>query len=207
MWAQLVERLILAGEHLPQLASSNAGAVPGEATSNAAWTEDHESASVAVGAAAAAQRSPFGETIYLLRCTRGGRQLHGALDQGRALEHVRDTAASFGQSCRLPAGAHIFVYPEQYEGVLASIRSHELRPHHVVVNEAFLPLVRSDLAALPSRANVRPGSLQPLAIVGGAGDVFVVERTFINTSSDRHQNGDAATQSTSQIRHIANPRY
>ena len=37
--------------------------------------------------------------------------------------------------------AGIFVYPDQYDVVIAHIGNLNLRPYHTVVNEAFLPVV------------------------------------------------------------------
>jgi len=202
MWAQVVERHILAGDHLLH-AEEVAAAAPPRDTSAAASSHGHAASGVP------GPRSAVGETVYLLQCTRGGGKLHSALDHGRALDSVRTTAASFGQSWALGSGtrgsgARIFVHPDQYDEVLRTLSLHKLRPHHVIVSEAFLPLVYEDLTALPSKANIRKRFLQPLALVTAAGDVVPVQRTFLHSSPNR--NCETATQSDSQAWHLANPR-
>ena len=54
---------------------------------------------------------------------------------------VRAAAADQGQSCVVPSAANIFVYPDQYETSSAPFG----------IAEAFLPLLRADIAALPCK--------------------------------------------------------
>lgn len=102
--------------------------------------------------------------IWLGHCSRCGRFLHKALDTGRNLEPVRNETAKNGQSCLLDSGARIFVHPEEYDGALAAASSHVLRPHHVIVSEAFKGLVEDDISALPKKEKVRVKRWDPLAI-------------------------------------------
>ena len=57
------------------------------------------------------------------------------------------------------------------------------QPHHVIIAEAFPPLIRADIAALPCRAKVRERSWEFAALLAEDGaDLYVVERTFINVA-------------------------
>merc|ERR1712107_484897 len=121
MGSQFAEQAIHASENRPQFVE------PENTDGSSRTTENDADERIE---APVSSVSPFGETIYLLRFTRTGRLLRNALDAGRALESLRDTAVHFGQTCRLASGARIFVHPDQYEDVLQSLRHHELRPHH-----------------------------------------------------------------------------
>jgi len=48
--------------------------------------------------------------------------------------------------------ASIFVYPNPYHVILTVLPQHQLRLHHVVVCEVFLPLIYHELIKLPSRS-------------------------------------------------------
>jgi len=196
MWAQTVERHILAGSHLTGAADDDAGTPLGDGA--ASWSSD-----VPEKSGMSAPQAPFGEYVYLLQCTRGGAKLHGALDRGRALDSVRVNAAACGQSCVL-GPARIFVHQDQYDEVVELLSLHKLQAHQVVVSEAFFPLVREEIAALPSRANIRLRSVKPLAVATGSDDVIPVKRTFLQSSP--RLNRQIATQSDSQAQRFANPR-
>merc|ERR1712032_331397 len=56
---------------------------------------------------------------------------------------------------------------------------HTLRAHHVVVAEAFEPLVHEAVRNIPSRSNVLMRRKEVLAYLG-EGEVVVVERTFLD---------------------------
>merc|ERR1711920_1087923 len=92
---------------------------------------------------------------------------------------------SFDKSCILSSGARVFVHPDQYDKVLGALSLHKLRPHHVVVSEAFLPLVCEDIGALPSKANIEERFCQPVVMVGGSGDVVSMNRTFVQDFQHR----------------------
>ena len=64
---------------------------------------------------------------------------------------VRAAAADQGQSCVVPSAANIFVYPDQYEDIFRAVRHRGWQPHDVIIAEAFLPLLRADIAALPCK--------------------------------------------------------
>merc|ERR1712232_1171300 len=110
--------------------------------------------------------SDFGARIHLLSSTRAGDELRRALQEGRELEQVRTAAAEHGQTCYLKnSGASIFVYPNEYASILSRINRCALKPHHVIVSEAFLPLVYNEIAQIPSRSNIKPRSLKTLALI------------------------------------------
>merc|ERR1712232_922547 len=117
--------------------------------------------------------------------TRCGKELRKALDTGDELETVRAAAKEAGHECHLRSGARIFVYPEQYRSILAVLPDTELRAHHVVICEAFLPLLYKDIAKIPSKCNVRPSQEKLFALVdhSSAETVCVVVRTFCSTTN------------------------
>ena len=199
IWAQVVERRILAGDHLAATGEDAVGPPSSMSASSSHSPQTHH---------ALASQAFFGETVYLFECTGGGGKLHGALDHGRALDSVRVTMGLFDKSWILRSGARALVHPDQYEKFLRALSLHKLRPHHVVVSEAFLPLVNEDVAALRSKANIRMRSVQPVAMVGGAGDVATVQRTFLGdfAQMSQHRSREMATQSDSQAHHIPNSR-
>merc|ERR1712137_928896 len=104
-----------------------------------------------------------------------------ALQTSRSLEPVRWEMELHSFNCQIePPGAHIFVNPEQYVQVLSWCRGFPLRTHHVIISEAFQPLLNEALQEIPSRRHVRIRNARPAVIVGhddGDGAVFV-ERTF-----------------------------
>eukprot|EP00928_Gymnodinium_smaydae_P049501 TRINITY_DN3322_c0_g1_i9.p1 TRINITY_DN3322_c0_g1~~TRINITY_DN3322_c0_g1_i9.p1 ORF type:complete len:575 (-),score=110.19 TRINITY_DN3322_c0_g1_i9:369-2093(-) len=194
MWTQLVEMQIEAGmHHLPDGPGTSVDSAGSDELVAPLHNREH-------------RQSPllFGEKVYLMRCTRGGAQLHRALDHGRELDAVRETARQAEQRCHLPSGARIFVHPNNYDQVLSLLCDRVLGAHDVVVTEAFLPLVRRDIGALPSRANIRERSLETLGYVGDGGDAVAVHRTFIEARGTHEW--ETLTQSTSQAHRVANPR-
>lgn len=102
-----------------------------------------------------------------------------ALHDGRELEGVRMEAKEAGHSCLLGSGGSIFLYPQQYAAISKIVSNLQLKPHVLVVNEAFLPLVLEAIRGIPSAANVRPRRTSFLALIDDDGhDVCAVERTF-----------------------------
>lgn len=203
MWAQNVERRILAGEHLEDLRND---------VLEPLWTEiDASEVNSSEGAWVAdcvARPSSFGETIHIVGFTRGGTQLKQALHEGRELEVVRMAAEEHGQSCILAFGASIFAHPNQYKHILLVVGQHTLKPHQVITSEAFLPLVYQAVASIPFRSNVRPNFSKVMALIDGDNSetVCTVERTFINGTPHRHRDVKAVTKSTSQAHGIPNVR-
>jgi len=155
-----------------------------------------------------ALESAYGDTIFVLAFTRSPTEFREALHSGRELESVRAEAKAAGLTCHLPSGASMFVYPNQYAGVKAVALKYELKAHHVIVNQAFLPLLLQEVRRLPSRSNVRPSSVQPLMLVDcdGSVDVCVVERTFINMIEGHHHHWDGPTTESEPCRKSHNPR-
>lgn len=146
------------------------------------------------------------DKILLLKVSRCGPALQEALHNGRYLDELRTTMAAKGLPCKLPCGASVFVYPNQYDQIFSVLPKHDLRPHHILVNEAFLPLVFEALGNLPSKLNVHPREKKMLAYVPDHTEAtpFVVEKTFINTCPRRLS--DTITQSTSEFHRAPNPR-
>jgi len=97
----------------------------------------------------AGRASEYGDKILLLKLTRCNRELQKALHEGRELECLRAEATSQGKTCFLRSGASIFVYPEEYDRIISALRGTELRAHHILVFEAFLPLVFEAIGRLP----------------------------------------------------------
>merc|ERR1712087_166117 len=86
------------------------------------------------------------------------------LHEGPELEPVRASATEAGHSCSLKSGARMFLYPEQYPSILSILPDVDLRPHHVLVSEAFLPLLFAEVRAIPSSRKMRPSSIVPYAL-------------------------------------------
>lgn len=205
MWAQDVERRILAGEHIPTLAASDSLSndeddIFSEVSSDDSGRDYDDLHAVDN---TARRNSPF-ERIYLVKMTRSSSALHTALDRHESLDSVRTTAQGFGQICRHRSGAHIFVQADRYSDVMKVIRQHQLRAHHVIVSESFLPLVRTAIASIPSRANIRERSLAVIAYHDSE-HVYVENHGFLDDA--RLHNLEVATQSTSQAHHLPNPRF
>lgn len=150
----------------------------------------------------------YGVNIILLKFTRCGQLLRKALHEGTELEPVRAAAKEQGRTCQLRSGASIFVYPNQYDIILSVLPDTELRPHHVIACEAFLPFIYHEIKKLPSRSNVRPSSSRTVALVEGdtAESICIVERTFLSNVSHHLCEPDSVTQSTSELRHVLNVR-
>merc|ERR1712032_1584264 len=102
----------------------------------------------------------------------------------------------------------IFVYPDQYQSILAVLPDIELRAHHVVVCEAFLPLLYKEITTIPSKRNVRPSQQNLFALVdhNSAETVCVVARTFCNTMNPMYCPAASVSQSTSELHNVRNPR-
>jgi len=126
-----------------------------------------------------ARPSNFGDAVHILQVTRAPYELRHALHHGRELESIRMQFEEAGHSCILGSGGSIFLYPQQYTAVQAIVSQMQLKPHFLVVNEAFLPLVLEAIRSIPPKANVRPRCACFLALVDDEGhEVCVVENTF-----------------------------
>jgi len=150
--------------------------------------------------------SQFGDTVYLIKFTRAGRDLQAAVASAE-LESIRNEASGAGFEFKLPCGAHVLLYPNQYTSIQTVVKLEDLRPHHVLINEAFLPLLLSSVQKLPSRSNVRPTSIRPAALVGDDNlEVAIVKKTFIDFESRLLTGAASVAQSATDVRHGANPR-
>jgi len=126
-----------------------------------------------------ARPSNFGDKVHILQVTRAPNEFRQALHYGRELESVRTQSREAGHSCVLDAGGSIFLYPQQYAAMQAIVHNLRLKPHFLVVNEAFLPLVLEAIRSIPSKANVRPRRASFLALVDDEGhEVCLVKHSF-----------------------------
>merc|ERR1712232_427905 len=117
------------------------------------------------------------------------------------LETVRSAARMAGHPCRLRSGASMFLYPDQYPSVLSTLRGVELRPHHIVVAQAFLPILVAAISQIPSKHKIRVDEKkkrQLAEIDEDSGDVFVIARGFYDAPRLLRA-VDSVTQSTSEI--------
>lgn len=146
--------------------------------------------------------------IHLITFTRSPGSLSNVLHKGRELESVRVTAAEYGQSCRLPSGTSIFVHPQHYECMMKLASALQLLPYHAVVCEAFLPLVKAEIAKLRSKENVRIRKLQKMALVDSNDEsICFVQQTFMcMVNSDKFASSHT-TQSFSQAVGVPNHRH
>lgn len=155
---------------------------------------------------AASPATEFGDTVFLVKLSRVCPGVHAAL-RGPELEPIRAEASAGGHCWKLPGGAHVLLYPNQYEGVLKVLREETLRPHHVLITEAFLPLLYHAIAKLPARADVRPSSKRPWTLVDDDGEIVaMVEKTFLNTQARPRRGSGSVVQSERRARDGANPR-
>merc|ERR1711920_79284 len=140
----------------------------------------------------------FGDTVYLLSFTRAGRSLQTAVE-GSELETVRAAILEAGHTWKLRSGATVLLYPNQYSTIHNALDLQGLRPHHVLLADAFLPLLLTEIRKLPSRANVRPSLLQPAALVEDEHEeeqsIAIVKRTFYNLVPANLVRAESVTQS------------
>merc|ERR1712232_1467047 len=212
MWADFIERRIALEFHSesPPQAALDFGS-PGDFLNFSAstWVSCDDTNSVLSDAAwITYPHKPWEPSkVHLITFTRSPPSLFSALHKGRELDCVRVTASQHGQSCRLPSGASIFVYPQHYEGVKKLTSGLGLLPYHAIVCEAFLPLVYAEIAKLRSKDNVRIRKLQKVALVDSSDEVICfLQQTFMHTSDSREITSVEGAQSTSQARGIPNPR-
>jgi len=145
------------------------------------------------------------DKVHLVKFTRAGKALQIAL-HGRELEQVRAHMEEAGHSCHLKhSGASVFLYPDHYDRILKVVPLQTLRPHHVLIADAFLPLLKDEVNKLPSRAKVRPNSVQPFALVD-EDVIIVVEKTFYNAEARDRRRAESVTQSSTDAHYGTNPR-
>lgn len=186
-WSQRIELLIAAGWHDPSIPPDavNSECLDGDIVISDADSESRHLDVESVENLEPCPRSAeFGDTMYLLQFNRCGGILMQMLHEGRELEQVRMAAAERRQNCKLPSGASIFVYPGQYAATRSIIDNCELRPHHVVIAQVFLPLLKTELASIACRSKVKCRSRKVLALISDDGsEVLVVERTLFRIAS------------------------
>jgi len=151
----------------------------------------------------------FGDTVYMLSFTRAGRSLQTAVE-GSELETVRAAILEAGHTWKLQSGAKVLLYRNQYSTIHNALDLQGLRPHHVLIADAFLPLLLTEIRKLPSRANVRPSLLQPAALVADEQEeeqsIAIVKRTFYNLVPANLVRAESVTQSVHDARDGTNPR-
>jgi len=154
------------------------------------------------------QATVFGDAVYLVSFTRAGRSLQAAVE-GSELETVRASIHDAGHTWRLQSGASVLLYAHQFTTLSSAVDMQYMRPHHVLISEAFLPLFLSEIRKLPSKANVRPSLVRAAALVADEGEyVAIVEKTFYNLVPARLTGAASVTQSLYDARahHGTNPR-
>jgi len=207
LWAQGVECILQAtAQSVPDDDAARSTGVQDGCSSVLLASSEHSESAYDTPAM---RQSDFGETIWVLRWTRNPLEFEEALRGQESLEPVRAAAEAVGRSWLHTSGASIFVYPKQYESILALVACMELRPYHVVVNEAFKPFVLQAARQVRSKANVRLRSEQRVALIasGGSDDALVVERTFLTLVSTQRLRGPGSTTQSDPVRGTAgNPR-
>merc|ERR1711971_778925 len=182
MWAQEVERRIS-----DLKASPRQEKIPAEVQPELAWFEDTSSMSQIVDVWNFQRPSNFTEhyeKIFIVKFSRSVKDLFPAkLHTGELLETVRAAASKNCQPCRLKSGASIFVYPGQYCSVTFVLKDYTLKSHHVVVSDAFLPLIYDEVSKIPSKSNIKPIGSSLLAYVDDehVTQICTIERTFVNS--------------------------
>lgn len=160
---------------------------------------------------ASPRASDFGLTVHLVEFSCSPLAMKERLHRGPELEPVREALRQAGRKVALPSGASIFVYPEHYDTALLALKGLELRPQHVVIADAFQPLLDEAIAQLPGRASVRPKSTAPLVTVKDCEDdegcrrAYVVRRTFYCSASSGTE-GDPEAQTSKERGRFSNPR-
>eukprot|EP00929_Paragymnodinium_shiwhaense_P120041 TRINITY_DN91945_c0_g1_i1.p1 TRINITY_DN91945_c0_g1~~TRINITY_DN91945_c0_g1_i1.p1 ORF type:complete len:463 (-),score=42.71 TRINITY_DN91945_c0_g1_i1:400-1737(-) len=172
------------------------------------WVEHHAAATTFSRNEDNALSHTAFEKVLLLRMTRNPPQLENVLHFGPELETIRNAMREAGCQCLLPSGASIFVHPAQYTASRRAVASVQLRPYHIVVAEAFAPLVLDALRAVPSRRNVRLREHEVVAYLDNSMEGIIniiVERTFLNIPRAL-RGADSVTQSTTEAHGGRNPR-
>lgn len=204
LWVQDVERRIAENLNSYEPSLGHAQTLPTDV-----WIDD-------LGASSSADLwdhdSPqFGDPcdrIFIVRFSRSVKDLFPArLHTGRELEPVRAAAKEHDQECLLKSGASIFVYPTQYGSIKSVLQEHTLRRHHVVVAEAFLPLIYQEIIQIPSKSNIKPVGWKLLSLVDDEQEmVCVVEHGFLRVVPSKQDNREEVTQSTSEVHGCPNVR-
>jgi len=147
------------------------------------------------------------ERIVLLQYTRSPDQLDAVLEH--ELEHVIHVLSEAGHDWRLPGGAKVFTFPNQFQAVVATmaLNQYALRPCHVIVTESMEGLVRNAVSTLRSRLNVRLRQEETLGYIDIDGAPILVQRSFINVPATLRFSSQSVTQSTTEVNSRAvNPR-
>eukprot|EP00931_Biecheleriopsis_adriatica_P046829 TRINITY_DN26940_c0_g1_i1.p1 TRINITY_DN26940_c0_g1~~TRINITY_DN26940_c0_g1_i1.p1 ORF type:complete len:722 (+),score=100.54 TRINITY_DN26940_c0_g1_i1:123-2288(+) len=207
IWSQRVEERITEAR-----ASSLDSADPTDSQAESIWMEHGSDMSCADDIWNSSAHTDFQdalERIFVVKFSRSIKDLFPSkLHKGEELETVRAMAEEKGQKCRLKSGASIFVYPNQYNAILSVLSSYTLQAHHVVVAEAFLPLIYNEIKQIPSKSNVKPIDWKLFALIDDENpeELCCVERTFYNCPQRRLCTSDSVTQSTSEVHHCLNIR-
>lgn len=148
------------------------------------------------------------EELLLLRFTRHPAQFEVAIHEGPELEPLRAKMMEEGCEPRLPSGASLFVYPEQYAAARAVLADKHVKHYHVCVSKAFFPLLMDAVHSLASRLKVRLRSVDIVAYLDKSetADVFIVENTFLGNGTLARRGPQSVTQPTSAAHGVLNPR-
>lgn len=105
-----------------------------------------------------------------------------------------------------PPGALVFTYPAQYHEVRRQLKHIKLRTHHVVISEAFMPLLRETIRRLPSKMHVRMRTTNRLAIIPDDSTLGAVRMANTYISHLMSNVERIVTQSAPADSYDANPR-
>eukprot|EP00928_Gymnodinium_smaydae_P031600 TRINITY_DN23148_c0_g3_i1.p1 TRINITY_DN23148_c0_g3~~TRINITY_DN23148_c0_g3_i1.p1 ORF type:complete len:414 (+),score=37.38 TRINITY_DN23148_c0_g3_i1:71-1243(+) len=134
----------------------------------------------------------FRGPIHLLEFTRSPQAFFDALMESDALAACRLALTQEEYEPLLPSGAKVFVFPDQYEAVVAAIGSYDLKPRHVVVSHEFEANVMNALADVGRGVRAKGHEVLPPSPA-------IVSRTFITVivpSSLRSEPVNTAVAST-----------
>lgn len=100
------------------------------------------------------------EDVFLFRFTRTPKEFVAALQQEPELMNIRTKLEEAGHACLLigeNAGAQVFVWPEQYQSVMAAVHALDQRlfTSNIVILRSLMPLLEDIVAKIPSKKNVR----------------------------------------------------
>lgn len=186
-------------EHSESVAASTSTAAPSDGTSTMIGkiAEDLENALAAsmqeADARAIAVNGPLSsailrsrlvpDIIVVLEVDRTLRALSDTLLTCDRLADVRDALLRNGHKVELPSGAKIFVRPEQYESVIATIEDMDLKPRHIVVSQHLDNLVSGIISKIKRTTIKRRRITTTRPSLGSWKSVQVnveVRRTFIH---------------------------
>merc|ERR1711862_168172 len=106
------------------------------------------------------QQRSIPDSVHVLEFSRSPQSFRDCLLHCPALEECREALSTNGFSSELPAGAKLFVRPQQVKPVMQALSSEgwNLKPRHVIVNDEFEDVVVKAVASLRSSDRVKQKS-------------------------------------------------